>query len=86
MTEEELMILLEEVAIVQKDSRAQIAFHKRAVLEAESILIEANLRSEKLKEQLRINRITTVSYEKTHEEKSIEAFRLRLPELLEKIK
>lgn len=66
--------------------RIQIAFHKRAVLEAESLLIEANLRSEKLKEQLRINRNTTVSYEKTHEEKIIEAFRLRLPAILEKLK
>lgn len=86
MTEEELMALLNEVAIVQKDARAQIAFHKRAILEAESTLIEANIRSEKLKEQLRIRRVTTVSYEQTHEEKIIEDFKLKLPELLEKIK
>lgn len=85
-SEEELLAMLNEIALIQKDARAQIAAHKRAALEAESVLIEANIRSEKLKEELRIYRITTVSYEKTIEEKNIDDFKLRLPELLKKIK
>ena len=85
ITEQEILDSIKEVALEQTNARMQIAFHKKAAVDAESDLINANLRSERLIEQLRVCRVTTVSYEKTEDQKIIDAFRLRLPELLKKI-
>lgn len=84
-TEQELLKAIAEVELEQKEARSLVAFHKRAAIDAESSLIAANLTRERLAEELRRLRLSTVRYEMSAEDKDIEEFRARLPDLLKKI-
>lgn len=83
--EQEILAAIKEVEVEQKNVRSLVERYKRALLDAESDLIAANLLKEKLVEDLRVHRITTVKVEKSHRDLEIEAFRAKLPELLKKI-
>jgi hypothetical protein len=85
VTQEEILKQIEDVEIDRRDAAKQMAFHKKAAMEAESRLIEANLIKEKLKEQLRVLRHRTISVELTLREQDIAEFKAKLPELMKKI-
>lgn len=82
LTQEELLQKIKEAAVEQKDARNQLAALKRQCLDAETHLIHCNLNYERLVEDLRVCRNTTVSYELTEREKDIERFRQVLPDLI----
>lgn len=84
-TEQEILKAIAEVELKQKDARNLITFHKKAAIDAESDLIEANLHRERLAEQLRRLRLSTVRHDLSKEDIELEEFRARLPELLKKI-
>lgn len=85
MNEQEILAAMDEALLERKEAKDRIAFHKKAAVDAESDLIAANLRYERLKEDLRVFRITNPIQEETPREKEIAIFRERLPELLKKI-
>jgi hypothetical protein len=86
-TPEEMLIQkIEEVEVERVNARLRIAKAKREALDAESDLIEHSINKDRLIEQLRVVRITTVDYSKTKEEKDIDRLRSIMPELLKKIK
>lgn len=85
MDEQQILQAIKEIAIEQKEARDQVSFHKRAAVDAESRLIEANLQRERLNEQLRVWRLTTPRYEETPRDREIAHLREVLPELLKKI-
>ena len=85
-TEQEILAAIAEAEIDQKEARQKVAYHKMAAIEAESLLITANLKRERLAEELRVWHLRTVKFEVSKEEKDLEDFRARLPELLKKIK
>lgn len=82
LTQEEILKLIAASEIEQKDARTRVAALKRELLDAETNLISCNLNTERLIEELRVCRNTTVCCELTEREKDIERFRLALPELL----
>jgi hypothetical protein len=57
-----------------------------AWLHAETEVIGCKISLERLTEELRVHRKTTVRHEKSILEKDTDAFREKLPELLKKIK
>lgn len=87
-TEEELLKEIAENDYELKQARGQVADYKEKLLNAETQLITLKLKDERLREKLRVHRATTPqpNEQKLAEEKEIERFRQRLPELLEKIK
>ena len=85
MDEQQILQAIKEIALEQKEAREQVAYHKRAAVNAESRLITANLQRERLNEQLRVWRITTPQYEETPRDRDIAHLREVLPELLKKI-
>ena len=85
-TPEEMLIQkIEEVEVERVNARLRIAKAKREALDAESDLIEHSINKDRLIEQLRVVRITTVDYSKTKEEKDLDRLRSIMPELLKKI-
>ena len=86
MTEEELVVNIENIDIELKNAKLALAAAKRAAVDAESIYIEMKLKKERLVEELRVCRATKVNRELTHQEKDVERFKKALPELLLKDK
>lgn len=58
---------------------------QKELADAESYLIEATIRRDRLKENLRVHRITTVKVVYTERERDIDSLRDKLPELMKKI-
>lgn len=85
MNEQEILKAMNEAQTERKEAKDRIAYHKRAAVDAESDLIAANLKFERLKENLRVFRITNPQQEETPRDREIAAFREKLPELLKKI-
>lgn len=85
ITEQEILAAIKEVELEQKEARQAVAFHKKAAVDAESNLIAANLKYEKLKEQLRVHRVVTPRYEETPRDTEIERFRELLPSYLKRL-
>lgn len=85
ITEQEILDQIKETEVEQKEARSLVTFHKKAAIDAESQLIAANLKAERLKEQLRVFLLKYPHKEETHEEKELREFRIRLPEILKKI-
>jgi len=86
-TPEEMLIQkIEEVEVERVNARLRIAKAKREALDAESDLIEHSINKDRLIEQLRVVRISTVDYSKTKEEKDLDRLRSIMPDLLKKIK
>lgn len=83
--EKEILQAIEENSLEQKEAKDQVAYHKKAAVDAESRLIAANIRASNLKEELRVYRITTPRYEETPRDREIAELREKLPELLKKI-
>ena len=86
MTEEELVVNIENIDIELKNAKLALAAAKRAAVDAESIYIEIKLKKERLVEELRVCRAAKVNRELTHQEKDVERFKKALPELLLKDK
>lgn len=84
LTQEELLQKIKEAVVEQKAARNAVTTLKRQLLDAESQVIFCNLTHERLVEDLRVCRNTTVSYELTEREKDIERFRQVLPDLLKR--
>lgn len=85
-TPEEILIQkIEEVEVERVNARSRIAKAKREAVDAESDFIEHSINKDRLIEQLRVVRITTVDYSKTKEEKDLDRLRSIMPELLKKI-
>jgi hypothetical protein len=79
--------ILEEMAKVEEEyklAKAKLSKAKRDVLDAETVLINAKIRKERLAEALRVNRSTVPSAipELTLRDQDIEEFRKRNPELV----
>ena len=85
ITEQEILDKIKETELEQKEARTLVAFHKKAAVDAESALIAANIKAERLKEELRVFLVKYPHKEESYEEKELREFRLRLPELLKKI-
>ncbi len=85
ITEQEILDKIKETELEQKEARSLVTFHKKAAIDAESQLIAANLKAERLKEELRVFRLKYPRKEESYEEKELREFRVRLPELLKKI-
>jgi len=79
IAEQKILAAIKEAEVEQKEARSQVAFHKRAADEAESRLIAANLRYERLIEELRVYRITTPRVEETPYDREIAEFKEKLP-------
>lgn len=86
ITEQEILAAIKEMEREQKEARAQVAFHKKAAVDAESRLIAANLGYERLVEKLRVLRLQNPVQEEEYRERDIREFRERLPEITKKIK
>lgn len=76
--EQEILAAIKETEVEKRDARNKVDNLKKSLLDAESDLIAANLRLERLKEELRVHRNTTVKHEPTQREKDIEAFRAKM--------
>ena len=83
-TEQEILQAIEDNNQLREKAKRQMETHKRALLDAESLLIECNITRDRLKEQLRVCKARTVSYAMTDREKDIEAFKSRQEELYKK--
>lgn len=80
-TEQEILNSLKEAEVERKEAVGQLAFHKKAVTDAESNLIAANIKIQRIKEQLRVHRNTTVRHEVSSREKELIEFRRKYPDL-----
>lgn len=76
--EQAILAAIKEAEIEQKDARKQVDNLKTQILNAETRLIAANLLREKLVEELRVCRNTTVRYEETPRDREIAAFRAKM--------
>lgn len=76
--EQEILAAIKETEVERQDARNQVDRLKKSLLDAESNLIAANLRLERLKEDLRVHRNTTPKHEMSAREKDIEAFRAKM--------
>jgi chromosome segregation ATPase len=79
-TIQELQQQIQEVEKNRQSIKKKITSLKKKLVENESDLIEATLQQERLIEQLRVARYTTVSLESSERDKEIEGFRSRHPE------
>lgn len=85
--EESLLQQLKEMESLRAEAVDKHAQAKKAVMDAETRLIEITLRRDRVKEQLRMWRYANVDdMETVDREEDIERFRKVLPELMEKIK
>jgi len=84
--EQEILDKITEANAERHEARTLIAFHKKAAVDAETLLIAANITLESLREELRVFLLKYPHYEETHNEKDIREFRERLPEIMKKIK
>lgn len=83
MTEKQLLDKLAELEKELHDYRRILADAKRKVLDAESNVISAKLHWDRVKEELRVHRNTVPRHDPTPQDKEIEAFREKFPELCE---
>lgn len=76
--EQEILAAIKEVEVERRDARNKVDSLKKSLLDAESDLIAANLHLERLKEELRVVRMTTPKHEMSQREKDIEEFRSKM--------
>lgn len=82
MTEVELLKLIADADVELHNATLAVSKAKRDHTNAETLYLETKLAKERLLEQLRIYRLTTVDYELSHREKDIARFKEALPDLL----
>ena len=82
MTEEELLNKIKEADVELHNATLAVSNAKRAHTHAETAYLEAKLCKDRLLEELRVYRITTVDYEMDYREKDIARFKKVLPDLL----
>lgn len=85
-TPEELLQDLAALNESAQDLRDNLSLLKKHLTEVESQLIATNLKRERIIEQLRVLRNSTVSLEITERQNEIERFRQILPDLMARIK
>ena len=78
---QELDVLLSQ----EQHIRRSFSHVKKKLLAIESQLIEVTLKKERLNEELRLLRNSTVSQEITERQNDLERFRAVLPELMKKV-
>jgi hypothetical protein len=76
--EQEILAAIKNAELQQKEARQSVERAKRALLDAETDLIAANLLQEKLKEELRVLRNTIPRKEETPRDKEIAEFRAKM--------
>lgn len=82
---EELLQELDALNSTAQDLRHSLSQLKKYVIDVESRLIETTLKRERVIEQLRVLRNSTVSTEITERQNDIDRFRRILPDLMKKI-
>lgn len=85
LMEQNILDQIKETETDRSDARSLVAYHKKAVNEAESHLISANIQLTKLKEELRMHLARYPHPVEEQKEKDIREFRERHPELIKKI-
>lgn len=84
MTEQELLDALAQADNVYEEAKAKMAKVKRAWLDAETVVIEAKLERERIREELRVFRgASTTVIRPNSRTQEIEEFRERNPEVVE---
>jgi hypothetical protein len=81
LQEEALLLKIAEVEREQKGIRSKVSQAKKALTDAESLLIETNLIRDRLLEELRIWRHRNLDHKSLEREEDIERFRKILPDL-----
>lgn len=82
-TEKELLGKLAEAEKELLDARRALGEARKRWTDAETDVISAKLNKERIKEELRVHRNTTPTYEPTPEELDLERFRRDNPELMQ---
>ena len=82
-TEKELLGKLAEAEKELDDARRALTDARKRWTDAETDVISAKLNKERIKEEIRVHRNTTPSYEPTSEELELERFRRDNPELMQ---
>jgi hypothetical protein len=85
MNEQDILQQIAETEVLYAEAQVKMREAKKVWIEAESLVIEHKINLENLREQLRMHEMTTPNYKPTLREQDIEAFRLRMPELLKKV-
>lgn len=85
MNEQDILQQIADTQTAYAEAQDKMRQIKADFIEAESAVIEHKIRLENLQEQLHTYRSITPNYTPTLREQEIEAFRLRLPELLKKV-
>lgn len=84
LMEQNILDRIKETETDRSDARSLVAYHKKAVDEAESRLIAASITLTNLKEELRMHLAKYPHYQEGQREKDIREFRERHPELIKK--
>jgi t-SNARE complex subunit (syntaxin) len=82
MTEDDLLRLIAVAEVELHNAALAVSSAKRAHTHAETSYLEAKLCKDRLLEELRVYRITTVDYEMDYREKDIARFKKALPDIL----
>lgn len=82
MTEAELLKLIAAADVELHNATLAVSAAKRMHVDAETLYLETKLAKERLVEELRVHRLTTVDYEMDHREKDIARFKEALPDIL----
>ena len=85
-TQEQLQQQLAEIDKDVSAARTVVASLKKQLMDAETVLIGANISRSKILEQMRILRNETVDREITDRQEDIERFKKLLPDLLKTVK
>lgn len=82
-TEKELLSKLAEAEKELTDAKRLLTEARKRWTDAETDVISAKLKTERVKEEIRVHRNTTPNYEPTPEELDLERFRQDNPELMQ---
>jgi hypothetical protein len=87
--QEDIDKLVAEIAALEKERQLayeEMVVRKKALSDAEGVMIDINITRDILKEKLRVLKSKKVDSEISDRENDIERFRKVMPELLQKIK
>ncbi len=82
-TEQELLDKLREAEKGYAESKRKLSETKKRWTDAETELVNSKLHMERVKEELRVHRNTTVRHEPSRRDQEIEEFRQNNPEVVE---
>jgi hypothetical protein len=82
-TEQEILDRLAEIEKECQDAKRKLVDAKKRWTEAETLLINASLQRDRIREELRVHRVTVPRHEPSHRDIEIERFRQDNPEIVE---